>query len=438
MHSAQGAAIADRPGGPFHVVTPNATLAGPVDYRGDLDVFVDTDGTGYLIYTAGRSQTMTVEQLTPDFTRSTLRSTWDPTGSSRANGGGYERSTGCAAYQPQPSGNRSCSGLPGTEGSRWANLSSGLLHLGVDVGAEAPAMWRNGSSSGGLYFATFDQNCGFCKGGSGAWVHAAPHPLGPWTLHRNINRRLLPGCQPSGRPASINGRCGRGGYSYANANGGGSGGGDGEQVEAAPVAQQGDSDAECWRSLGGRYRGSMSEGGDDAIVIEASSPPNATQASYIASGFKWGALTHSFTAFAATETTTALPGCRSATLGRWNASAPPCSAILFPNHDAWCRESECGRCSGWPRCSAPPPPPDPGHGGSAGTIIHAQQAGVWPIALANGETQWLWAGDLWHSTPDGLKGHDRLYMGPMTFDAEGMPLPLEYVERFELDIATTS
>jgi hypothetical protein len=26
----------------------------------------------------------------------------------------------------------------------------------------------------------------------------------------------------------------------------------------------------------------------------------------------------------------------------------------------------------------------------------------------------------------------------MTFDAEGMPLPLEYVERFELDIATTS
>ena len=29
-HSAQGAAISDNPGGPFHVVTPNATLAGCV------------------------------------------------------------------------------------------------------------------------------------------------------------------------------------------------------------------------------------------------------------------------------------------------------------------------------------------------------------------------------------------------------------------------
>ena len=92
-----------------------------------------------------------------------------------------------------------------------------------------------------------------------------------------------------------------------------------------------------------------------------------------------------------------------------------------------CKRVECGRLE--TEGLAP---------GCAGTIIHAQQAGVWPIALANGETQWLWAGDLWHSTPDGLKGHDRLYMGPMTFDAEGMPLPLEYVERFELDVATTS
>ena len=57
------------------------------------------------------------------------------------------------------------------------------------------------------------------------------------------------------------------------------------------------------------------------------------------------------------------------------------------------------------------------------------------MALADGLTQWVWAGDLWHSTPDGSKGHDRLYIGPITFDATGMPLPLEYVEQFELDIA---
>ena len=66
--------------------------------------------------------------------------------------------------------------------------------------------------------------------------------------------------------------------------------------------------------MAGSYRGSMGEGGDDAIVITATSPPTATQASYVASGYKWGRVTHTFTAFAANETTTELPGCRSGIL----------------------------------------------------------------------------------------------------------------------------
>ena len=73
-------------------------------------------------------------------------------------------------------------------------------------------MWKNGST----YFASFDQNCGFCSPGSGAWIHSSLHPLGPYTLQRNINRHLLPGCLPSDRPAAVNGKCGRGGYNYRN------------------------------------------------------------------------------------------------------------------------------------------------------------------------------------------------------------------------------
>ena len=47
-------------------------------------------------------------------------------------------------------------------------------------------------------------------------------------------------------------------------------------------------------------------------------------------------------------------------IGPFNASSAPCSAIHWSSGDAWCRESVCGRCPGWPRCNpAPPAPPGP-------------------------------------------------------------------------------
>lgn len=439
-HSAQGVAVSSEPGGPFVVVNPNVTLAGPIDFRGDLDVFVDDDlnHTAYVIYTAGSAQTMTIERLSRDYTTSSLASTWDPDprgAASRDNAGGYMSATGCAPYAPQGAcGSAAARDMNATH--YWSTLSGGLLHLGVDASAEAPAMWKNGST----YFASFDQNCGFCRAGSGAWVHTAQHPLGPWTLHRNINRKLLPGCKPSDMPAQVNGECGRGGYDYNTSfdhvdisattmhrvrNGG---------LQAFSHKSSIRLDTDCWKHLAGHYRGSLGPGesGDDSINITANGPATATEAQYIATGFKWGPhVEYKFVAFA-NETTTALPGTKSATLGPFNASAPPCSAILFGPQSGWCLESYCGKCYGWPTCT---PPPTPSHGGRAGTIIHAQQAGVWSVKLANGDTQWLWAGDLWHSTPDGLKGHDRLYLGPIAHDADGMPLPLTWVDNFQLDIA---
>eukprot|EP01050_Picozoa_sp_SAG11_P004813 SAG11_NODE_317_length_10836_cov_7.445469_9_plen_175_part_00 len=128
-------------------------------------------------------------------------------------------------------------------------------------------MWKNGST----YFASFDQNCGFCPAGSGAWIHSASHPLGPWKLHININRKLLPGCEPSSRPAAANGECGRGGYQYG-------------ARPAPPQTQTGGE--ECWQHLAGNYRGSVGPGmgGDDAIVITAEKAATATEAQYVATG----------------------------------------------------------------------------------------------------------------------------------------------------------
>ena len=42
---------------------------------------------------------------------------------------------------------------------------------------EAPALFYRG----GLYYAVFGHCCCYCMQGSGAIVHTAPHPLGPWT-----------------------------------------------------------------------------------------------------------------------------------------------------------------------------------------------------------------------------------------------------------------
>jgi hypothetical protein len=116
-------------------------------------------------------------------------------------------------------------------------------------------MWKNGST----YFASFDQNCGFCSPGSGAWIHSSLHPLGPYTLQRNINRHLLPGCLPSDRPAAVNGKCGRGGYNYRN----------GEAITAtadlgkeenpglATTTSRAMASKECWKNLDGNYRGAL-------------------------------------------------------------------------------------------------------------------------------------------------------------------------------------
>ena len=135
-------AISDTPVGPFTVQNPNV----PVKHgetQGDLGLFVDDDGTGYITYSfcekngnwLATTEPIThhqicVEKLAPDYLSSTMEST-DP----------------------------------------------------VAGNVESPALFKRNN----VFYLLFDNTCCFGADGSGARVYTAPTPLGPFTYRGNIN-----------------------------------------------------------------------------------------------------------------------------------------------------------------------------------------------------------------------------------------------------------
>jgi hypothetical protein len=119
------AATSSQPEGPFtlQVNIVNLTRNNATSHAGDYHLFVDDDGTGYVIYSA--NFWMSIEKLTPDFLAST-------------------------------------------------GVTSPLFS---EYFIEAPVLFKRN----GLYYALFDHCCCFCYQGSGIIVHTAPSPLGPWT-----------------------------------------------------------------------------------------------------------------------------------------------------------------------------------------------------------------------------------------------------------------
>jgi len=121
-----GVASAKSPKGPFRLKVSQVQTLRYAD-NGDQNVFVDRDGTGYLIYTTlSLGHRMTIERLTPDF------------------------------Y--------------GTEG---ASGSSGVIG---DANVEAPSMFRRGD----LYYAVFGSCCCYCEAGTEVFAYTAKTPLGPY------------------------------------------------------------------------------------------------------------------------------------------------------------------------------------------------------------------------------------------------------------------
>jgi len=120
-------ATSDTPDGVFSVINPNIQS---VQYGagGDLALFVDDDGKGYIAYDAFTdSHRIQVEQLAPD----------------------YLSSLGAAA-------------------------TSGPI---TPTNNEAPIMFKRN----GFYYLLFGKCCCFCRPGSNAQVYTATAPLGPWT-----------------------------------------------------------------------------------------------------------------------------------------------------------------------------------------------------------------------------------------------------------------
>jgi hypothetical protein len=130
-------AIADKPEGPFDLVTRKANLK--YGKSGDFNLFIDDDGTGYIIGTVtlekipGQMHKIYVEKLTEDY-------------------------------------------LSGT-GEASEFLASNC---------EGPVLFKRE----GVYYALFDNTCCFCPAGSGARVYTAPTPFGPYEYRGDINRNV--------------------------------------------------------------------------------------------------------------------------------------------------------------------------------------------------------------------------------------------------------
>ncbi len=74
--------------------------------------------------------------------------------------------------------------------------------------------------------------------------------------------------------------------------------------------------------------------------------------------------------------------------------------------------------------------------GRSNTTIHAQQLGVATIPTPTG-TLYMWMGDRWGSSPDGVKGHDFQVWLPLNFRGAEV-LPLRDLKQWTVDVRTGS
>lgn len=63
----------------------------------------------------------------------------------------------------------------------------------------------------------------------------------------------------------------------------------------------------------------------------------------------------------------------------------------------------------------------------------AQQNYVIEVDTPSGR-EYIWTGDRWQQSPDGLKGHDPQFWVPLQFNNDGSIQPVKWVDQFELDI----
>ena len=135
-HSYYGVATSTSAAGPFTLAVAQVNTTRYSD-NGDENLFVDTDGSGYMIYTSiEEGHGVSVERMTPDFL-----------------------------------------------GTLGATASSGIIGAG---GVEAPAMFKRGE----IYYVVFGGCCCYCGSGSPVTVYSATSPLGPYTKRTSLGNLM--------------------------------------------------------------------------------------------------------------------------------------------------------------------------------------------------------------------------------------------------------
>lgn len=148
QYNGYAVAVSSTPVGPFRLVNEQVNITRLKGGAGDFDLFVDYNVTlgryvGYVIYSA--AYYTSIEELTPDF--------YDSTG-------------------------------------RTAQCTPEGAAMFAEYFTEAPVMFKRN----GTYYALFGHCCCFCYQGSGAYVHTAPTPLGPWKVQSGDDIICYSGC----------------------------------------------------------------------------------------------------------------------------------------------------------------------------------------------------------------------------------------------------
>jgi hypothetical protein len=73
------------------------------------------------------------------------------------------------------------------------------------------------------------------------------------------------------------------------------------------------------------------------------------------------------------------------------------------------------------------------YGGVRAGTIQAQQTDIFSYNTPNGPA-FMWIGDRWQSSPDGIKGHDFTFWYPLVFDNTGNVTAMTWVDNFTIPV----
>ena len=88
------------------------------------------------------------------------------------------------------------------------------------------------------------------------------------------------------------------------------------------------------------------------------------------------------------------------------------------------------------------PQPTPGQGcdydGSGVAVTRSQQSAIVTVPDGNGGSTFLYYGDRWGQSPDGIKGHEPQYVFPITFNADGSIPHFTWQDKVQFSIEVAS